>query len=91
MTNVNDTLKQRGSRYGAFNENAEVTMRLWDICNEYFASGSGHFTASHRLATFMIVNKLGRMLTGDPNYGDNPHDIAGYATLLEQELSSVKK
>ena len=34
----------------------------------------------------MITNKMARIVNGDPNYIDNWHDIAGYATLVEQEL-----
>ena len=36
----------------------------------------------------MIANKIGRILNGDPNYPDSWHDIAGYATLIENELQS---
>ena len=35
----------------------------------------------------MILHKIGRILNGDPNYADSWHDIAGYAKLVEDELS----
>lgn len=35
----------------------------------------------------MIVHKIGRILNGDPNYADSWHDIAGYATLIDQQLT----
>lgn len=34
----------------------------------------------------MIAGKIARIINGDPNYVDSWHDIAGYATLIEQEL-----
>jgi len=36
----------------------------------------------------MIFHKISRMCIGDPYYADNAHDIAGYATLLEQYIES---
>jgi len=33
---------------------------------------------------------MARIVNGDSNYIDNWHDIAGYATLVEQELSVTK-
>jgi hypothetical protein len=32
----------------------------------------------------LIMTKIGRILTGDPDYKDNWHDIAGYAKLVER-------
>ena len=33
-----------------------------------------------------IADKIGRILSGDPNYADNWHDIQGYAKLVEDRL-----
>lgn len=37
----------------------------------------------------MQAHKQARILNGDPNYADSWHDIAGYATLVEQELAGT--
>jgi hypothetical protein len=34
----------------------------------------------------MIAVKISRILTGDPNYSDNWHDIQGFAKLVENRL-----
>jgi len=36
----------------------------------------------------MIAHKIARIINGDPNHLDSWHDIAGYATLVEQELKN---
>jgi hypothetical protein len=38
----------------------------------------------------MIQHKIARILNGDPTYTDNWHDIAGYATLVEQHLLKAR-
>ena len=39
----------------------------------------------------MIAHKIGRILNGDPNYGDSWRDIAGYATLVADRLEGVNE
>ena len=44
-------------------------------------------TCSQKESLEMVVHKIARILNGDPNYADSWHDIAGYATLIDQELT----
>ena len=37
----------------------------------------------------MICHKIGRILNGDPDYGDSWRDIAGYALLVADRLEGV--
>lgn len=46
-----------------------------------------HLEPYQKTALFMIFNKIARAVNGDPKYLDNYTDIAGYATLVIQELS----
>lgn len=87
MSDINTTLAERGKRYGAFSGHAVLTQSLKAV----FASAQQYddLTPSHREALDMIAHKIGRILNGDPNYADNWHDIAGYATLVEQELNAA--
>lgn len=71
--NIEKTLEERGTRYGDFKEVAETTYQLQEVLKRSQASR-------------MICNKMARIVCGDPNYIDNWHDIAGYATLIEKEL-----
>ena len=87
MSDINTTLAERGKRYGAFAGHAVLTQSLKAV----FVSAPryGLLTPSHRESLDMIAHKIGRILNGDPNYADNWHDIAGYATLVEQELNAA--
>lgn len=87
MSNITQTLKERGSRYGTFEENAEVTQKLLDIL--LTAPSSGKLTVMHKEILHMICHKMSRMVCGDPMYVDNVHDIIGYAKGLEDYL--IKK
>lgn len=88
-SDIQQTLNERGNRYGEFNEHARITQeiknvlqsgRSWETCN-----------ASQREALEMIAHKLGRIVNGDPNYDDSWRDIAGYAQLVVNELEDANK
>ena len=81
---VNQTLEQRGSRYGEFEYVARVTEDLMSVIS--FAPQWDNLTPTHRQAYHMIFSKIARSVCGDPTYTDNIHDIAGYAKLLEDYL-----
>ena len=84
MNTVNDTLEERGKRYGSFEGHAQITQGLKNVM--YVSPQWPNLTPSMREALDMIVHKIGRILNGDPAYADSWHDIAGYAMLVEQEL-----
>ena len=81
--NVEQTVEQRGSRYGSMEDNAILTQALMDCVNMQ----QHKLTAVHLECIHMIFHKISRMTIGDPMYADNAHDIAGYATLLEQYIN----
>ena len=89
MTDINTTLVERGRRYGTFAGHAGVTQRIKAAIVS--APRYAQLTPSQREALDMIAHKVGRILNGDPNYADSWHDIAGYATLVEQELAAAAK
>lgn len=82
--NINDTLQERGKRYGEFKDHAEISQCLqWDMRQ---TSGWHKLEADQAEALEMIAHKIARILNGDPNYDDSWHDIAGYATLVADRL-----
>lgn len=89
MTNINRTLEQRGSKYGSMEDNAVITQRLLAACAT--APGWHGLEAIHRETVHMIMHKISRMLCGDKNYSDNMHDVAGYATLLEEYQIQIEE
>ena len=84
--NIDDTLTQRGNRYGAFSGHAEITQRLKSVM--HFSPQWKNLTNAQREALEMIQHKVGRILNGDPNYKDSWTDIIGYARLIEKDLTN---
>jgi hypothetical protein len=82
---VEETLKERGARYGDFADNAYISRAISD----QFASFEGwsRLDATKREALTMIAQKIARILNGDPEYRDNWHDIGGYAKLAEDRCN----
>ena len=86
---VEATLAQRGSRYGDFTDHAQVCQNLKHVylqTSKMPGRGWDHLTVVQKQALEVIADKIARILTGDPNYDDNWHDIQGYAKLVEDRL-----
>lgn len=82
-------ITERGSRYGKFKDGAEIVQSLKDTMRD--ADGWNNLTSSQKEALDMIQHKIGRILNGDPTYDDSWKDIAGYATLIVNELNGEVK
>ena len=82
-------ITERGSRYGKFKDGAEIMQELKDVMRE--VDGWHNLTPSQREALDMIQHKIGRILNGDPTYDASWKDIAGYATLIVNELNGEIK
>lgn len=82
---LEETMEERGNRYGEFTDIAILSRRLEKLV---FEADDRSFKGSQmndaqREATKMIVHKLARAAVGDADYKDNWHDIQGYAKLAE--------
>lgn len=86
---IDALITERGSRYGKFKDGAEIMQELKDVMRE--VDGWHNLTPSQREALDMIQHKIGRILNGDPTYDDSWKDIAGYATLIVNELNGEVK
>jgi len=84
---VQETLQERGSRYGDFTDNARISQQLKSLMAGF--SGWGELNYVQREALEMIAQKVARILNGDPNYRDNWHDIQGYARLAEERCNET--
>ena len=73
--------------HGVFEDHARFTQQMKRILNSSPRYQEPGFTDSQREALEMIVHKIGRILAGDPNHADHWADIAGYARLVERELT----
>ena len=88
MNDINNTLDEREKRYGSFTDFSELCQRLKETM--YESKGWQNLSNSQRESLEMIQHKVTRILNGDPNYADNWHDVAGYATLEERILTNSK-
>lgn len=84
MPEIEDILKDRGSRYGDYRVQAQTAQRIrdafesspnWEILPDYMKEGLS-----------LITTKFSRMLTGDMMYMDNIVDLIGYLTLMKTEM-----
>mgnify|MGYP006286399795 CR=1 FL=1 len=83
---IENTLNERESRYGSFAGHASIAQALKQVMhhqNKWLTMNTDQMEALD-----MIQHKIARILNGDPDYIDSWHDIAGYATLVEQRLSN---
>jgi hypothetical protein len=87
MSDVQSTLEQRGSRYGQFIGQAEVTQNLKFLIKHELKERGKVLPSIQQEALDMICSKLARIINGDNNYDDSWHDIAGYASLVVKDLN----
>jgi hypothetical protein len=81
---IDDTLAERGARYGSFEGHAQITQSIkaamfdsdnWDALDDDIKE-----------CLEMVAHKIGRIINGDPQYIDSWTDIIGYARLVEKRL-----
>ena len=83
-TNIEDTLKDRGSRYGEFTGHAKITQDLKFIMRQ--SPNWPLLSEDKKEALEMTAHKIGRILNGDPEYKDSWVDIEGYIHLVSVTL-----
>lgn len=78
---IKDLLNERGSRYGAFSDNAYTAQQLKKILRR---GRNWYALKPHQAeALEMIMHKAARIINGDADYADSWRDIQGYAKLGE--------
>jgi len=86
ITDIDDVLKERGNRYGQFQDHAALSQKLKAVMIAHDADKYDKMAPDQREALEMIAHKQARILNGDPDYADSWRDIAGYATLVANRL-----
>lgn len=79
--NVEEILKERGSRYGSFDDNAANAQAIKNAMRHAVDWDSKPVWVREGLD--LIATKISRLLTGDASYEDNYADIQGYAKLMQ--------
>ena len=85
---IENTLNERGARYGDFTDHARICQALKRIM--MIQMGWSRLSNVQKQALDVIADKIARILSGDPDYADNWHDIQGYAKLAEDRLPKAK-
>jgi hypothetical protein len=83
---ISSTLDARQDTYGSFEDVATTSQNLQAVIAD--AVGDKEVSAVQQEALQAICSKLARLANGDINYIDSWHDIAGYATLVVNDLTA---
>ena len=86
---IENTLEERGARYGSFSEHAKIAMAIKRALR-IFPEKFENLPDVVAQAFDVIADKMARSLNGDPYYDDNYHDIIGYAKLAEDWVKKQK-
>jgi len=86
MTDIAETLKERGSRYGSFEEQGRIEQNIKQAFHD--SPNWGLLAPDSKSALEMIATKISRILKGDPEFHDSWHDIVGYAKLVADRIDA---
>lgn len=84
MPTIDDTLAERGKRYGEFDSHAYLTQAIKGAMRE--SEGWDELDPDMIECLEMVAHKIGRIINGDPSYVDSWTDIIGYCRLVEKRL-----
>lgn len=87
MSALDNTLEERGSRYGKFSSHAHITQNIKGAMRD--TPNWKTLPDNMKESLEMVAHKIGRILNGDPNYDDSWHDIGGYAKLIEDHIKGM--
>ena len=91
MTNITQTLEERGNRYGKFTGHSEITIALKNVIHIELLKREKILPDDMTEALHMICHKIGRIINGNENYDDSWIDIAGYAQLVADRLRGIER
>lgn len=90
MNDVEKILEERGATHGNYYDMSRLSQRLKSelmnarrVRSEHGLSPIPH---THLESIELILLKISRIVTGDPNFRGHWDDIEGYAALVAKEL-----
>ena len=86
--NINEILAERSKTHGDFKDHAKTAQQLKFTLREQSKDWQVDFSHTQQEALEMICHKIARIVAGNPNFTDHWRDIAGYATLVADELEA---
>lgn len=88
MPTTDEILAERAKTHGDFTDNAKVMQQLKQVAET--SRNWPKLTLVQKEALHMILHKIGRICSGNPNVHDHWDDIAGYAKLASERISVVE-
>lgn len=85
VTKIQQILNERNSTHGHWKKQACAAYMIREAIEDNVAKTLRPYQSE---ALNMIIVKISRIISGDPNIQDHWEDIAGYATLVAKELES---
>lgn len=85
-SHVDEIIDQRASVYGEFARVAKFSCDFKSLLERFQSEADCRLTYDQKESMHMIMHKIARIISGNPNYIDNWDDIAGYATLVANRL-----
>ena len=80
MESIDAILKERGNRYGNYQDFSETSQTLKEFVRTL--SGWDRLKSYQKESIDMILHKMARIINGDPDYVDSWRDMEGYAKLV---------
>jgi hypothetical protein len=87
MPDVSAILAERNKQHGSLVDQAHICQAMKDVMRA--SIGWDAMAPDQREAADMIVHKLARALSGDPNHIDHWTDVSGYARLVANRLEQA--
>ena len=83
---IDEILAERKTQHGDFTDHARVTRNLKAMVQN--EKNYGLLTSVQHEAIEMILHKIGRVVAGNPNHRDHWDDMAGYAKLVSDRITT---
>lgn len=85
---IDELIEQRGKVHGDFSDNSATSQTFKSYARTMPNWRNNRLSFEQRECIDMILLKIGRIGSGDPNFKDHWDDIAGYAMLAVQIIST---
>ena len=86
---ITELLAERQKTHGDFTVHARITQRLKAILKAEM--NYERLSDPHKESLDMLCHKMGRIISGNPNFKDHWDDIAGYAKLVADRCPDAPK
>jgi hypothetical protein len=77
--------EERGKVHGDFNDVSNIAQELKNVLTH--GRQYEELSDLHREGLEMIVHKIARIVSGDPNHHDHWDDISGYAHIVSKRIT----